>query len=507
MSYLTVPVCEKKKKDFSKRIDKLASSGAVALELRFDCLSKFDHDNVRTLTQQASKTGLKVICTCRDPREGGENDLSEAFRMSVLREAALSGADFIDCEFANFEANFKELYEALTPDTGCRLILSAHNFEGRFENLRGQYDKMQEAAPEAVIKIAYQADNINQCFECFDVLKVRRGDAVILAMGDAGKITRILAPKIGSFFCYASKGGKSTAPGQIPLKQMKKFYRFKDINEDSNLYGIIASPVEHSMSPLIYNKTFKKEASSSVFLPLLLEEGAENFNTFLDNVLSRPWLSFKGFSVTLPHKTNAFQYAARKGELTERAKKIGAVNTLKTSFLIGENTDCSGAQKPLEEAAGDLNGLKTAVLGAGGAAKAVVAALTDKGAEVTIFNRTLSKAESLAEQFGCKACQIGYFPMGEAFEAVVNCTSLGMSPKVEACPIDTTFLQKGCIVFDTVYNPPETRLLKEARHVGARPLGGIEMFVQQAVEQYNFLTGREMDKAYIRKKVLKKIKQ
>ncbi|OXU14336.1 shikimate dehydrogenase [Sedimentisphaera salicampi] len=507
MSYLTVPVCEKKKKDFSKRIDKLASSGAEALELRFDFLSKFDLDNVRSFTRQAADTGLKVICTCRDQREGGKNGMSKEFRVSVLREAALSGADFVDCEFANFEGDFKNLLQTAEAESDCRLILSAHNFDGRFESLRGQYDKMQQAAPDAVIKIAYQADNINQCFECFDVLKVRRADAVILAMGEAGKITRILAPKIGSFFCYASKGGKQTAPGQIPLKQMKKLYRFNEINEHTELYGIIASPVEHSMSPLIYNKTFKKEGSSSVFLPLLLEEGTDNFNAFLDNVLSRPWLSFKGFSVTLPHKTNAFDYAARKGELTERAKKIGAVNTLKTSFLIGENTDYSGAQRPLEEAAGELNGMKTAVLGAGGAAKAVVAALTDKGAEVTIFNRTLSKAEALAEQFGCKACQIGYFPMGEAFEVVVNCTSLGMSPKVEACPIDTTFLQKGCIVFDTVYNPPETRLLKEAEQVGARPLGGIEMFVQQAVEQYNFLTGREMNKDYIRKKVLKKIKQ
>ncbi|MGE4286202.1 MAG: type I 3-dehydroquinate dehydratase [Phycisphaerae bacterium] len=505
MSLLTAAVCEKTITDFSRYIDKAAHSGAEAIELRLDYLESLTPAATAELVRRAVRHACsKIITTCRDMREDGRNAYQDELRFTALFEAVKAGANFIDMEFANIhKPQAKEVME-LADKHGARVIISAHSFSGPFPDLQAQYDTMYEACPQAIIKIAYMPKHINDCFAAVDVLAKRKGDAAILAMGEAGLFTRILAPKIGSFFSFATIGDSVTAPGQVSLKQMIKRYRFEKIDSNTRVYGIIAYPVCHSMSPAIYNKTFRKAGCNAVFLPLAVEGGKQEFNAFLDNLRKRPALGFEGFSVSLPHKVSAFEYAEANGSLTERARRIGASNTLRINPLSADNTDYAGAHIPLKSALEGKKQIKAAVLGAGGVARAVVAALADLSAEITIFNRTVSKAEALAGEFGAKAAPIGDFSGG--FDVVVNCTSLGMSPNNLCCPIDTSFIDSSMVVFDTVYNPLETMLLSESKATGAVILDGLEMFAQQAIEQCAFIAGLEMSEALIRKAVRKEMK-
>ena len=505
MSYLTTSICQSTKKDFIKAIEKAGKTVADAIELRFDYISDLDVDDVRKMVQIALDTDLKIIATCRDEAEDGKNNYDAEFRLTVLQEAVKAGVHFIDCEFANYTADFRKPIDKILKGKKTRLILSSHDFKGPFDNLSRKYDVMQSVCNDAIIKIAYKANHINDCFECFDVLHKRKGDAIILAMGEAGVITRLLAPKIGSFLSFGTTGETKTAPGQISIKEMKKLYRFKAITPQTWLYGIIASPVAHSMSPAIYNKSFKKTGKNKLFVPLNIEGGKPEFDLFMENVASRPWLDFRGFAVSLPHKVNAFEYAKANGEVTGKATKVGAVNTLKIRSIIGHNTDYAGAINPLLDICNGKVDVKVAVIGAGGVARAVVAALSDNGADVVLFNRTLAKAKKLATEFHCRSCGVDKFPACENFQIIINCTSLGMSPDIDLCPIDPELIEEGTVVFDTVYNPLETKLLRLAETKGAIGVSGLEMFVHQAIEQYEFLIGEEIEGKFIRKVVLKKI--
>jgi 3-dehydroquinate dehydratase/shikimate dehydrogenase len=376
------------------------------------------------------------------------------------------------------------------------------------------YDNMHHANRTAVIKMAYKANNINDCFAAFDLLKARKSDLVMACMGSGGEITRILAPKFGNFITFASLDELScSAPGQLTLAQMRKLYRFDEINADTELYGIIADPVGHSASPAVYNASFDKGGGNAVYLPLLTEGGKEGFDMFMENVLKRPWMDFRGFSVTIPHKNNAFEYVRKRGTVDAKALPIGAINTVaidRNGEISGYNTDYAGALNPLKKALGSLRGRKVAIIGAGGVSKAVAAGLTAENADVTIFNRTVEKAKHLAETFGCKHDSImNITRLGrENFEVVVNCTSIGMSPHVDASPVEIEQLDNRMTVFDTVYNPLETTLLKFARKAGAATITGFEMFVEQALEQYRLLTGKDADQKLIRtvleEKLLKK---
>ena len=335
---------------------------------------------------------------------------------------------------------------------------------------------MFAAFPSAIAKTAYQANHINDCFEAFDILKKYGKKAIAICMGQAGIISRIIAKKLDAFLTFASvEENQETAPGQLTIEKMKKLYRFDTINSKTEFFGVIGDPVEHSIGPVVHNACFEAEKMNRVYLPLLVTGGQREFNEFLDNVTARGWLDFRGFSVTIPHKTNALEYARAKGEYIEPlAVKIGAVNTLTIGFnerITGYNTDYAGAMDALTSAIGikrkQLHSKTVAVIGAGGAARAIIAGLADVGAKVTIYNRTVSKAHNLAAEFGCHSAGLEEIEKLDA-EIVINCTSIGMYPKVDASPVPIKCLKKDMVVFDTVYNPMETLLLKQAKQAGAK---------------------------------------
>jgi 3-dehydroquinate dehydratase/shikimate dehydrogenase len=482
-------------------------AGADVLEWRSDFLQDVSVNLAgRVITEIQTKIGSRaeLLVTCRDPEEGGAQALSLDLRVGVLCEAVQLGVQYIDIEFVNYQRPHvrQAIDQALGEGHACRLILSAHNFDSRFNDIRSLYRAMVQANPRAIAKLVYMADHINHCFEAFDVLHARESDAIVLCMGQAGMVTRILAPKLGGFLTFASLDADSaTASGQMTVTQYRTQYCPETMDQDTALYGIIADPVGHSMSPAIHNACFARLGLNKRYLPFWVTGSMNDFTEFLDHLCARPWLGAHGFSVTIPHKLHALEYAlARRGVVEPLAQKIGAVNTLVMDPDTGKpsayNTDYAGAMDAICQALNieraHLASKRVAVVGAGGVSRAIVAGLKDVGASVCIYNRTVAKAQDLAEVFACEYAGLDALDTMTA-DLLVNGTSLGMSPNTEDMPVPEGVLNARMAVFDTVYNPLHTRLLQTAEARGATVIDGLSMFVGQAMAQFQLFTGQAGD--------------
>jgi len=421
------------------------AAGADAVECRLDYLATVPgEDDLRTLLADAP---LPVIVTNRPVEEGGRFAGDEADRIATLAAAARIGGQFFDVELTVAPAD--------RPDAAT--ILSHHDFNAVPADL-DQIAAEMDASPAAVNKIAFAADGPEDAFRAFDVIRACKKPTVALAMGEAGLASRILAKKFGAFGTFASlQRGAESAPGQLTLDEFRDLYRWDAIGPETAVYGIIGCPVGHSMSPAIHNAAFTAAAVNAVYLPLLVEPGYDNFRRFMDAMLARPWLNWHGLSVTIPHKENALTYVGADN-CDPLAVEIGAVNTVTVApdeSLRGDNTDYAAAIDALCDCMGiareDLAGRHVAVLGAGGAARALVAALAHYHAEVTVYNRTVARAQALADEFACRAAGRDALAGLEA-EIVINCTPIGMYPKVDASPLDAV---PPCVkvVFDTIYTP------------------------------------------------------
>jgi 3-dehydroquinate dehydratase/shikimate dehydrogenase len=502
---LAIPVSANTIETATRQIDSAKQAGAEIIELRMDYLKDLNVSQVKQLIKETKRSSQSaVLITCRDSREGGIGKHLEDLRIQLFIEAVKQGADFIDLEFQNYRQDKirQKVQQVLHENPLAKLILSAHNFEGKFDSVSDLYNKIRNIEPSAIAKLVYTAKHINDCFEAFDVLHDSDGDVITFCMGKAGLISRVLAKKLGSFLTFASLNTESaTAPGQLTARELKALYRFDSVDTNTELFGVIGCPVAHSASPAVFNACFAKAGMNKLYLPLLLEGAAHEFNSFLDNILARPWLDFHGFSITIPHKKNALDYVKSSGGFVEPlAERIGAVNTLvldNEGKLNAYNTDYNGALDAITDTLDimkeDLEDLPVAVIGAGGVARAIVAVLSDVGAKVKIYNRTVKKGKRLAKEFDCEFAGLDDLPNLDT-KLLINCTSLGMHPEVETTPIDKKYLKEDMTVFDTVYNPSETRLLKEAREVGAKTVNGLSMFVNQAAQQYKLFINNEPDK-------------
>ena len=504
MTYLAVPIAAKDLDQARRQIKAALAAGAEILELRTDYLQNLTIELVKNLiaeTKNAAKQSLPIIVTCRDQKQGGVRPYSEQLRMEILAEAAGSGCDFIDCEYDNFLSTEvqEKIKAALAESSKTRLILSAHDFKSRFKDINRLYHDILTVCPTAIPKLVYTANHINDCFEAFDILHNSSGDSIVFCMGPAGLVSRIIAKKLGSFVTFASINEEAaTASGQLTIEQLKGLYRYDSIDADTELFGVIADPVGHSLSPAIHNACFADEGMNKLYLPLLVEGGREELDEFLDNVILREWLNFKGVSVTIPHKQNALSFVkAKEGFIEPLAEKIGAVNTLiigTDGKLSAYNTDYAAALDAITSTMGitrpDLKDLLVAVIGAGGVARAIVAGLSDIGAKIKIYNRTVKKAERRAAEFNCDFAGLDDLSNVEA-KLLINCTSIGMHPNIDATPFPQECLKKDMLVFDTVYNPAETLLLKQAKEAGAKTIDGISMFVNQGLAQFKLFTNTD----------------
>ena len=480
-----------------------AAQGADMVECRLDYLTEVpDGDQLRELL---CNSPVEIVVTCRPVRQGGLFDGDESIRLAVLDQAARLGAAYIDVEQEQERVSIDPQW----PEAA--IILSHHDFEKMPPDLDDIVARM-DASAARVNKVAYAANSPEEAFRAFDVIRSSRKPVIALAMGECGLSSRILAKKFGAMGTFAAlAGGAKSAPGQPTIDEFKSLYRWDSIGESTVLCGVIGSPIAHSMSPAIHNAAFDATGADAIYLPLLVHPGSDNFNRFLDAIVSRPWLNWRGLSVTIPHKENAMAYVGRDN-CDPLACKIGAINTItidSDGSMRGDNTDYAAAIDSLCDAMqitrNGLSGRAIAVLGAGGAARALVAALTHYKADVTVYNRTLRRAEELAGEFECDSAPLTDATAARvAAEVVINCTPLGMHPKTDASPLESI---PPCVkvVFDTIYNPVETRLLRQGRDALCEVVSGLEMFVRQGAAQFELWTGLDAPRDTMREIVVAKL--
>ncbi len=306
-------------------------------------------------------------------------------------------------------------------------------------------------------------------------------------MGEYGHISRILTRKFGGLLTFASlRKGKESAPGQLTIDELSSIYHFKKTNKETKLYGVVGNPVSHSISPVIHNSSFIEKGLNSVYVPMKVLD----IETFIKDFRK---MDFQGLSVTIPHKESILPFL---DDIDYVAGKIGAINTVvnQDGRLTGHNTDCMAAVKGLEDGMegnkSALKGKKVAIIGAGGAARAIAFGLKEKGCDITIYNRTLERAKRLSDDVGCKFRRFEEISELNT-DILINSTSIGMFPNVDESPVPKNVLKKGMVVFDAIYNPIETKLLKDAKGSECHTVNGLTMFINQAAEQFRLWTGIE----------------
>eukprot|EP00177_Eucheuma_denticulatum_P006664 GFKZ01012127.1.p1 GENE.GFKZ01012127.1~~GFKZ01012127.1.p1 ORF type:complete len:574 (+),score=97.67 GFKZ01012127.1:272-1993(+) len=455
------------------------AAGAQIAELRLDLLEP--ETDWKSLLPQSP---LPLIVTNRAQWEGGNSTLDEPQRLSMLIDAIEAGVSHIDVEMKAADEFWKHLENRGIRLSSTKLILSHHNFDRPLsaEEIRATISSMKSKGAD-VAKIAMMAKSALDNCTVFRELQKADMPTIVLAMGDLGKPSRILAGKFGAYLTFASvEQGKGSAPGQVDIKSMVDVYRFGEIGRETRLYGVIGNPVMQSMGPVLHNRVYRETGLDAAYVHLLVKGEVGRFMREMSE------LGFWGLSVTIPWKMDAIE---AMDEVEEAVLKIGAMNTVVKGVdgrLKGQNTDWRGALDPVcEKTGGNLRGKRVLILGAGGAGKAMMYGAVERGAEdVVVANRTKERAVQLASGIGGKVTGIGIDEIGEygSFDVVMNSTSVGMIPNVEECPVNVELLKEGMVVFDAVYNPLETRLLREARERGGVCVSGLDMFVGQAALQF-----------------------
>ena len=456
-----------------------ASAGAASLmaEIRLDAMRGFD------LARLLGRRPCPLIATCRPRREGGLYDGDESARLDVLRQAARLGADYLDIEH--------DAIGALGP-VPARRIVSYHNHAETPADLGTIHARLAETGAD-VVKVAVTARHILDTVAVLRLLRDARKPTIALSMGPRGMLTRILAPKFGAFLTYAGadKSEREAGPGQVSLTQMRGLYRTDRLGPATRVFGVIADPVGHSLSPAIHNAAFAELGLDAVYLPFWVEGDPAAF------VRAMREFAFDGYSVTIPHKQAVM---AALDEIETLARRIGAVNTVQRrpdGRLFGTNTDISAGLASIEAVvgAGWLRGKRAFILGAGGVGRAMAFGLAQAGAAVTLTDIDAARAKAVAHEIGAAAVAADAVeseirnPKSE-IRILLNCSPVGMHPKVDESPVPKAALRRDLVVYDAVYNPLETRLIREARQAGCRTIAGIDHFVRQAVEQFELWTGR-----------------
>lgn len=458
-----------------------AAADADLIELRLDTVKDLDVDGA------LAGRARPVIVTCRPSWEGGQFQGSEEERHRILARALALGADHVDVEW---KAGFADLLE---PATRPRVVLSSHDFE-RLPIDLAERARAMHATGVGVVKIAGMATRLSDTARLLEVARTfdgAGGQRVFIAMGPLGEASRVCAARFGSAWTYA---GAVPGIGQIAPRALVDQYRFKSITAATRIFGIVGLPVTHSVSPAMHNAAFRALGLDAVYLSIPAVD-ADDFVTFARTV------GVSGASVTIPYKV---ALAERADEVDPLARRIGAINTLRMGRdgWQAKNTDIAGFLRPLRDRGVRLDGCRAAVLGSGGSSRAVVTGLSTAGAHVTIHARNVDRARSLAADSGG---QVGEWPPSRAsWELLVNCTPLGMYPNADASPVPAASLGGG-LVYDLVYNPLDTRLLREARAAGCATIGGLDMLVAQAQDQFEWWVGTRPDADVMRAAALSRL--
>ncbi|HYP26658.1 MAG TPA: shikimate dehydrogenase [Blastocatellia bacterium] len=461
-----------------------AARFAGMIELRADHLKDLDFSDPEPLRPLIEKKPLPIIITCRARAEGGAQAIDDDARLRLLASALMMGADYCDVEAAHYDRLLH-----FSPDTG-RLIVSHHDFDSTTPNLEEVYEKLC-GLPSAVKKIATKANGYGDAMAHLRLLSRAKSEGkklIALAMGHAGIITRVLGPARGAFLTYGAMArGRESAPGQATCEEMKELYRAESLSPRASVCGIIGNPVSNSASPAMHNAGFRSMNLDAVYLPFEVDDLKDFIANVARNRDSLGGANLRGLSVTIPHKTAIIPFL---DALDPVAREVGAVNTVvvEGGGLKGYNTDMRGAMEPLERVC-DLQGASCGVIGAGGAARAIVYGLKKRGARVIVFARDPDKAAPLAKEFNVSVAPIEEASRGRA-GILINTTPVGMRGHSEGRSPVPPEAFAGCeVAYDLIYNPEETRFLADARREGCRVIGGLEMLIEQAALQFELWTG------------------
>jgi 3-dehydroquinate dehydratase/shikimate dehydrogenase len=427
------------------------------------------------------------IVTVRPRWEGGEFDGSEKSRLEILKACAIRGAEFVDVEL---KAGRGVIDQIRRVSRSVKIIVSHHASD--VPRSGSEAFRQFRTSGGDIWKWAYPAEDSPDLCYAIDFLrhaKLKNQKAVAIAMGEPGEASRILYRVFGGWATYAApEGGPDAAPGQITGSIMKNVYRASSLNSRTRVFGLLGNPVAHSQGAYLHNLSFHHQRANAVYVPFRTID----LKGFLRTVM--PFV--EGCSVTLPFKEVVATLVPDKdSEVTA----IGAGNTLfrRGKRLRAANSDAVAALDTIEERA-EVKGRTVLIVGAGGAARAIAYEAKRRGATVLLTNRTVSHAEATARALGIPAVPLEQ--IGEvAYDILVNATPAGMFPRVEETAIPGKVLRAGTIVFDVVANPPETRLLREAREVGAIALSGAEMFVRQAARQQELFIHKKADLRFLRR--------
>ena len=442
-----------------------------------------------------------VLATCRRRQNGGGFRANIERQIEVLDAAVSAGAALIDIEIETAEAAPRslDLFQGRT-----RLIISYHDFD-RTPAL-GRALQRLEKIPADIHKLATMARRPSDNLRVLEMPATRPTKALmVMTMGELGVTTRVLGIARKSTFVFAApdsgRAGKRvtpvqpTAAGQLPVTVLRNLYRAHKCEASTKVYGVVADPVSHSMSPVIHNRAFQARRIDAVYLPFLVRPAmlADFFR-----VVEK--LPVAGLSVTLPHKRRVIRHLDTVDAL---ARRIGAVNTVfrRRGKLCGTNTDAQGITSPLEKRI-RLDKASALVVGNGGAARAAIFALCDKGSRVTLTGRNPARVRALACACGVEAIDRSRLD-GHDYDVLIHATPLGMHPHAKRC-----FFPKRIpsdLVFDLVYNPLETELIRRARAAGKQTISGLEMFVEQACAQFEIWTRDKAPQTAMRNAVLKQL--
>jgi 3-dehydroquinate dehydratase / shikimate dehydrogenase len=470
---LCVSLAEEATEALVARMQELAGL-ADLFELRADLARELD---LAALLRARTRP---ILFTCRVESEGGRfPDRDAAERRRLLLQAAGLGFDFVDVEA---RSGFDDVVAARA---GRGLVLSWHDTAGTPDDLEAIYTRMAERQPD-VVKIAVTARSVRDLGRVLALAERHAGESsprlVAIAMGPLGVASRILGGRYGAPFTFAAAAaGREAAPGQLTARELFKTYRVRRIGPGTKVYGLLGVDVLRSLSPAIQNRAFADSRIDAVYVPLQAES-VEGFAEAL------PALGLSGFSVTRPYKGAVLPYLE---SVTPHAAEAGSANTVvvREQRLVGLSTDGDGVLLPLRRRL-DPAGKAAVILGAGGAARAAAFALVREGARVTLLARRLEQAQDVAAATRCEAAPLDALA-GRPYDVLINATPVGSGAVPGQLPVPAGALRAGALVFDMVYEPRETPLVRAARARGCTTIDGVEMLVAQAVGQFEAWTGAE----------------
>jgi 3-dehydroquinate dehydratase/shikimate dehydrogenase len=457
------------------------------LELRLDWLqSDSERQKFLAWLKRRKWKGITFLATCRRRIGGGELAGDLDAELYWLMKARAAGCQWCDLEVETLrELPEQSVRGFAVPE---KVLLSIHDF--RRTPATPKLLRLPERGGADAIKLAAMAKTIADSGRLLKAARDSR-HVVVVPMGEIGMPARILALREGSALAYAPVA-TATAPGQVGLRELKDLYRAHELTRKTAVYGVIGNPIAHSLSPLMHNTGYVAAKRDAVFLPFLVER----LHDFLEAI---PDFGLRGFSVTIPHKESVFRTL---DDCEPLAEKIGAVNTVtvrRDGSLYGSNTDYLGVLRALEKKT-VLQGGRVLIYGAGGAARAAAFAVATAGAEVFVCARREPAARALARAVRGEAVKRAALRKMK-FDVLVNATPVGMHPHPGISPLAPAELNCS-LIFDLIYRPLRTELLRMAAEKGMQILSGAEMFIAQGIAQWELWMKQSAPETEMRKAVL-----